>query len=167
MMKKQRGLSILAAKERGPTLKSAREKMLSRIERGTKCPCCGRFVKIYKRKLHQEMAIFLIKLVAAYLYKKRYYSTRELLPDAVKAATDGAYLVHWDLVERQPGKNLAGAKAGMYRPTEKGIDFVKNVFMVPSHLHMLCGEPVGFSNDLCSINDCLGDDFNYDDLMAL
>ena len=76
------------------TVVEARILLRDSAGKGTKCPCCGRIVKIYKRRFHAEMGRFLVALVKAYKQHARFYSTRELLPSSVKAATDAAYLVH-------------------------------------------------------------------------
>jgi len=133
---------------------------------GIDCPVCGRYVKLYRRKLHNEMATFLIQLVRQYNNKKRWYSTRELVTSARKASTDGSYLVHWGLIDRKPENNSSGGTCGLYRPTEKGIQFARNSITVPSHLHMLCGEVVGFSETQARIEDCLDSPFKMVELMG-
>ena len=150
------------------SLAEAIREMREKIEEGTTCPCCGRFVKLYKRKLHAEMAAFLCRLVARWRREQRYYSTRELCPALTKSATDGSYLVHWGLLEREPipNRNEAGGKAGMYRPTDRGIAFVEGRITVASHIHILCGEIVGFSLDNIGAREALGDRFSYDELMG-
>ncbi|MEN6368544.1 MAG: hypothetical protein ABFD77_02465, partial [Thermotogota bacterium] len=136
--------------------------------KGTTCPCCGRFVKLYKRKLHAEMAAFLCRLVRKWRQEPRYYSTRELCPALTKSATDGSYLVLWGLIERDPipYRNRRGGNAGMYAPSARGIDFVEGTLFVPFRAHILCGELVGFSAEQISIRQALGDKFNYDELMG-
>jgi len=134
-------------------------------EKNNFCPVCEQRVKLYRRKLHTEMALFLIKLVKAYQKEPRWYSTRELLPATSKAATDGAYLTRWGLVEKMPSMNSAGGKAGMYQPTQKGIDFAQGKSMVASHVHIICGKTVGFSETPTFIENCLGRKFNYAELM--
>lgn len=129
------------------------------------CPICEQRVKLYRRKLHTEMALFLIKLVKAYQKEPRWYSTRELLPATSKAATDGAYLTRWGLVEKMPSMNSAGGKAGMYQPTLKGIEFAQGKTTVPSHVHIICGKTAGFSETPVFIENCLCKKFNYAELM--
>lgn len=148
------------------TLAQARERMLQGKDLlNNFCPCCHQLVKLYRRKLHTEMALFLIKLVKAYQKSPRWYSTRELLPATAKSATDGAYLTRWGLVEKLPSMNSSGGKAGMYRPTSKGIEFALGQDFVPSHVHILCGKVVGFSETVTNIQQCLGRKFNYSELM--
>lgn len=152
--------------DKGATLAQARERMLSLQEANDNlCPCCHQLVKLYRRKLHTEMALFLIKLTKAYLKNPRWYSTRELLPATAKSATDGAYLTRWGLVEKMPSMNSSGGKAGMYKPTNKGIKFAQGQLYVESHVHILCGKTVGFSETTVFIQSCLGKKFNYTELM--
>lgn len=150
----------------GTTLGMARERMLlGKHLLNNFCPCCHQRVKLYKRRLHSEMALFLIKLVKAYQTEQRGYSTRELLPAISKSSTDGAFLTRWGLVEGEPSMNSSGAKKGIYRPTRKGIEFAQGRISVPSHVHILCGKTVGFSEAPIYISQCLGRKFNYAELM--
>lgn len=158
-------LSLPTYATRDVTLADAKKKMLEQVEEGVSCPCCGRLVKLYRRKLHSEMAAFLCRLSRRYLDEPRFYSTRELCPALTKSATDGSYLVLWDLVEKEAAENGSGGKAGMYRPTEHGLDFVFGRTTVKSHVFILCGDPVGFSNDYVHIKTVLGSKFSYDELM--
>jgi len=105
--------------------------------------------------------------VARYQRAPRYFSTRELCPAQGKSSTDGSYLVLWDLVEKEPSenKNASGGRAGMYRPTQHGIDFVHRRTSVKSHVFMLSGNPVGFSERWIDIDEALGSRFNYQKLM--
>ncbi|RKY28465.1 MAG: hypothetical protein DRP83_00770 [Planctomycetota bacterium] len=132
---------------------------------GTHCPVCSKFVKVYRRKLHNEMARFLIKLVHAYKRYPRYYTMRELFPGNNKSASDGSYLVHWGLVERSDATNEAQAPAGSYRPTDKGLRFAHNNEFVPTHVHLLNNEVVGWSDRQTNIRTALGSKFNYEELM--
>lgn len=159
--------SIIAYEDQGgTTLGMARERMLlGKHLLNNFCPCCHQRVKLYRRRLHSEMALFLIKLVKAYQAEQRGYSTRELLPATSKSSTDGAFLTRWDLVEGEPSMNSSGAKKGIYRPTRKGIEFAQGRISVPSHVHILCGKTVGFSEAPIYISQCLGRRFNYAELM--
>ena len=149
------------------TLEEAKEQMIANAEDGAPCPCCGRLVKLYKRKLHSEMAAFLCRLVGRWLVDPKYYSTRELCPATSKSSTDGSYLVHWGLVEKEPAQNSSGGKAGMYRPTAEGVAFAQRKTSVLSHIHMLCGDVIGFGPKRITIDQALGDKFDYYELMGL
>lgn len=132
------------------------------------CRCCGRVVRIYKRKLHAEMAIFLIKLVKKFEKEPRYYTTNELLKDArhLRAGgTDGGFLVHWGLIGKAPINNRAGAPASSYIPTKQGIEFAHNRIKVPHAVWLLDKKVVRKSDDVIGIESALGTKFQYSELM--
>lgn len=133
---------------------------------GVICPCCGQFFKLYKKRCHQEMATFLIKLVRAWKTHMRFYTTRDLYPRDHKATTEGVLLRHWGLIEVLEANNTAGAPAGSYRPTDKGLQFVHGVISIPSHVHLLNNRAIGFSDKKITIREALGSKFNYDELMS-
>lgn len=133
--------------------------------RGKVCPHCDSFVKIYRRKLHSEMARFLIRLCGKWERYSKCYSTRDLYPGQNKAASDGSYLVHWGLVERTDRTNTADAPSGMYAPTSKGLEFYRNQLYVPTHVHLLHNKIVGWSDKQTNIRMALGQKFNYEELM--
>lgn len=129
------------------------------------CPVCEQRATVYRRKLHSEMAKFLINLYTRNRIYPRYYSMRELFPGSNKAASDGSYLVHWDLVEKSDNTNSAGAPAGAYKITVKGKAFVAGQLSVPSHCHMYNNEVVGWSDKHVMIRAALGSKFSYDELL--
>ena len=42
----------------------------------------------------------------------------------------------------------------------------RNRLTIPSHVHLLCGDVVGFDEARVSIVDCVGSDFHYRELMG-
>lgn len=146
---------------------------------GCVCPCCGRFVKVYRRRLHAEMARFMIRLYRLdrfgpgdYLGVAGWHSTREVLGDrgGNKASTDATYLTHWGLIERSDGENAAGAPAGMLRLTPHGVAFVERRATASSHVALLNNEllprPSRSPEREIGIEEALGRRFSYDDLMG-
>lgn len=165
----------MEAEEQEQHEKSVREKVLEELRRetkhraanaqGTHCPVCERYVKVYRRRLNSDMSRFLLKLVHAYKRYPRYYTMRELYPGNNKSASDGVYLAHWGLIERSDAVNEAQAPAGSYRPTDKGLRFAHNNEFVPTHVHLLNNEVVGWSDKQTNIRTALGSKFNYEELM--
>lgn len=134
------------------------------------CPCCDRVVRVYRRRLHSEMALWLIKLVREYRKKPGWYQTVDLLGTAGShlraGGTNGTLLVHWGLIERATSDNQAGAPVGSYRPTNLAMDFVDNCVMVPTYIYLLDNERVGASDQVINIKGVIGDRFSYEELMA-
>lgn len=130
-------------------------------DKGFNCPCCNRYVKRYRRKLHAEMSSFLCKLYRAdrnAAVTGGLFDARDFEPFTAKASTDATYLVHWGL--------LLNPKTGCYSITQKGKDFVEGRIRVPLKIHMLCGDLEGFSVEDTSIQESLGSRFNINELMG-
>ena len=146
------------------TLDEAKQHLRKNFEDGCRCPCCDQLVKLYRRKLHAEMALFLIKLVRAWEEEPRPYHVRELVPSITKSSTDGAYLAHWGLLTRSNSEDER-TRGGIYAPTEKGIAFVHGQHRVPSHVHLLYNKVMGWADTQTDIVTALGDRFDYWELM--
>lgn len=137
------------------------ERVKAQADKGISCPCCGRLVKRYRRKLHTEMALFMLRLYHMdQRYPQQYHATKVLIPATCKASTDGAYLHHWGLAESIDGKS------GYYRITPKGIDFVLGNITVPEKIVLLCGEFEGLEGKQITIHQALSNKFNYAQLMS-
>ena len=149
------------------TLGEARATLRNTALKGASCPCCGQLVKVYKRKLHSEMAVFLCRLVRRAGMEYKWVNVRHVLrggEETQKASTDGAYLTRWRLVETKRAKP-GEPGAGLYRPTELGVRFVMRKIRVPSHIYMFNNTLIGFTDKLVTIDDALGDKFSYEELM--
>ncbi|RLC78979.1 MAG: hypothetical protein DRJ03_24360, partial [Chloroflexi bacterium] len=123
----------------GPSLEESRLLVEEGSEKGVKCPCCDQYCKIYKQKLYTTMAKFLVELVAAVedVSDSTWIDVRHD-PRFLRVTRNGnyAYLLHWGLVEQQPNLDSAKRTSGMWRPTAKGISFVKGLIDVPTHVHI-------------------------------
>lgn len=156
----QLSLPTRAAVEK--TLAEAIHEVRSKAEKGSTCPCCGRFVKLYKRKLSAEMVVFLIALCRE--YRGDFLDIRKLETWSYQRG-DYAYLAHWGLVEQQDGNEEGKRGSAHWKPTEAAFRFILRSALMPSHIHMLCGDYLGHSGKLVSVDDALGERFNYDELM--
>lgn len=168
------------------TLAQATDWLRLRADKGVRCPCCKQYVKIYKRTLGSQMARWLIWLVRTWEHvdKGSYGSTPRF--ESTRRAPHGAWvdirlspvrggdyakLAHWGLVEQKPndGKKDNGAKdtkdSGYWRPTYKGIDFVRRRITVPSHVYLYDNVKLKEEERMISIDDALGKKYSYDELM--
>jgi hypothetical protein len=139
---------------------------MSKLEEGTTCPCCDKYCKIYKRKLNSTMAYALIWIV------KRYQATGALInipreaPKPISNTHQHATLRHWGLVESAPvAKGQDKKHSGLWRPTQRGIDFVHRRIKVPSHLYEYNNEVQSWSDTHITIDIALGTKFSYKELM--
>lgn len=127
--------------------------------KGVECPCCGRLSKVYKRKIHAEMARFLIKLVKLYGETGEWIDARTIHGKKVaKASSDATYLRHWGLLEI--------GDTGTYKPTQDGIDFVNDEIYVSRYAYVRNNVVLDWDDEETDIRGALGDKFDYDELMG-
>lgn len=149
------------------TLTDARRYVLERRDDGVECPCCGRFVLVYRRKLNAGMALAFLHLVQIWLAEQRPVHAKEVCGPT--SNRDFSQLKFWGLmtpVPKQEGQK--GRTSGLWVPTEKGVLFGTGKIAVPSHRIHVSGEDAtqGWSTSTLYIRDALPDGFDYDELMA-
>lgn len=141
------------------TIEEARKFIISNMEDGVRCPCCNNYCKLYKRAIHTEVAVFLIKLVRSFSITQDWVHIRDIVKSNTKASTDGSYLPHWGLVI------VKDKRLGYYKPTEKGIQFVHKKITVPKYVYLYRNKIIEFSTQRITISQALGTKFSYQDLM--
>jgi len=139
---------------------------------GVFCPCCGQFAKIYKRKLNVCMA-YALGLIAReqkrrpneWLHAPSYLHKAAVRGPTVRGG-DFAKLVHWGaLIPKPEIRNDGSNRAGFYKITKTGLDFVDGKIKLAKHIHLYAGRFCGFSTELTTFRQALGEDFDYDELM--
>jgi hypothetical protein len=149
------------------TLIQARKNVMSDREKGTRCPCCDQYAKIYNRKLNSAMARSLILV-------DKYFS----MPDAEEhlhveryltkytRATDFYKLRFWGLIEAKDRSIVDGIpNAGYWKMTQLGKDFVRDLVRVPARVAIYNDSFMGHSTDTINITEALGQKFDYIELM--
>jgi hypothetical protein len=165
------GVSLkLAFKNAAPfmpmsTITDAREHLHKNLEKGLPCPVCARFCKMYKRRFHSEMGLFLIRLVKFFRETDAWVHTRTINPGTAKSSSDGSYLTLWGLIERKP-VSVGSKSAGLYKPAQEGIRLVDGLIQAPDHAFVFNNKVLGFSEKTVTIQEILGTKFDYDELMA-
>lgn len=98
------------------------------LAKGDKCPCCGKHVQIYKRRLTRKMCLALL-VFARYLFE---HQTKEAHAEAVFKDHNSLWSDHsfaklrfWGLIERVEGERPDGnPDNGFYRITKDGYAFL-------------------------------------------
>lgn len=167
--------SELAAAQ--PTLAEMRALVRAKRGEGVECPCCGQFAKVYRRKLASTMAR---SLVVVFWHQHEHPEaewvdlTALLLANSMIAAnTNAALLKHWGLLEPKGGVREDGSKrVGLHRITDLGRRFVRAEVRVFKYVFLYDEELLGKSDggyaraEFVTIQEALGDRFNYSELMA-
>ena len=139
-----------------------------RANQEASCPCCGRLVKIYRRKLNSGLSRCMIWLVSEYRKTKTWVDVTETCPRHVlSSSSDRGLLIHWKLIEKKENYDDSKRTSGIWIPTQKGMDFVDNKISVPSHVVLVDNKVIGWSDEQVKITRTLGSKFNYTELMQL
>ena len=84
--------------------------MLTASLHGTRCPCCGQYVKLYKRSITATMAWTLLRMYRSSLLDWVHVPT--LLRARGRLSGDHAKLAYWGLIQEATIPREDGGKAG-------------------------------------------------------
>jgi len=156
------------------TLEEARTRYLEEIKKGSVCPCCDRYGKIYKQSIHFMPAM---ELLVYYRYSYEHGFLFHHVNDVFRSkyVPNGLFLKGSDIgkcarlglveeKEKEPGEH--GKTSGMWKVTSKGTDFAENRITVPKYYYIYNREVVETEGPEISIVEALQDRFDYDDMMA-
>lgn len=150
------------------SLQEAKTYLKENYEKGTKCPCCGQFVKLYKRKITSAMALGLIYLAKnteadEYVHIENFFK-KQPVPSSIRG--DISKLVFWGLLEKQEGLRADGSsRNGYYKITQLGRNFVHGLVTVSKNIFIYNNKVIKRSDELINIETALGNKFNYRELM--
>ena len=148
------------------TLDEARDFVLEHLEEGVDCPACGQTAREYRRSMTATCARVLLALYRqdpAFVHLPTLAA--EQLPDV---AHQGGYLTlahYWQLIEEEPTVREDGGRAGYWRLTAAGRDFVEHRCTVPRYAHIFNGRRRRYSGVQVSITAVLGARFDYNALV--
>lgn len=161
---------VLARMRSGPTpssialwstVREAASWLKARLLDGAYCPCCGQRAQLYERKITSTMARALIQM---WRHAGIEWCHLPTVVGALRA--DEAKLVHWGLIEEENVVRDDGGRAGFWRVTDLGVQFVQGEVTVPKHAYIYNKRCHGLDGDQVGIQDCLGDKFRLDELLG-
>ena len=153
------------------TLAESKAWLKARLADGAECPCCRQFAKVYQRRLHRGMARVLIAM-----YRE---AGREwlYLPDFIKTITgagrDESFLAFWRLIEESKEPRADGGRAGWWRVTAFGEQFVRREITLPKIVNVYDDRAVHlpgrttFEGPQIDIVEALTARFDYAQLMGI
>ena len=157
------------------TIAQGQDWLRPRLTVGAICPLCHQFAKIYKRKLSSSMAYALILIYRAFrngpdvwLHVPEYLSRNSLFGVVVRGG-DWAKLVHWGLIVSKGDevRDDKSPRTGLYKITDLGRAFVEGRVSVPRYAYIYNEQCLRMSDEtLVTIQQALGDRFNYAELMS-
>lgn len=157
------------------TIKQAKEFLRANFSKGCKCPACGQRVMLYKRKINSGMALFLIGLYrldkrqqdsVPGMISREFFSNKQIMKEMNinTSSLDYSVLRHFGLIE--PRVSEDGKKdSGYWKITHLGFMFVKHGKEHPKYVFLFNNKRQGFSEEKTTINQALGDKFDFQELM--
>jgi hypothetical protein len=130
---------------------------------GGHCPCCDRWGKIYPRSLNETMARSLLWLVNQSA-NGDWIDVPQRAPRWLVRSNQLPTLRWWGLVERLDTEDKTKKHSGFWTATESGVLFAQNRLQVPKKVYTYNAEVEGFSQELVTIKDCIGN-FDYSAVM--
>jgi hypothetical protein len=155
------------------TLEEAKAWLRLRVDEGEHCPCCTQFAKVYRRPMTSSMAYALVliyrhfRTATDWLHVPSYLSEVSKVGEAVRGG-DWAKLTHWGLLEEKPVEDRGDGspRAGFYRLTSLGSEFVEGRARVQRHVWIYDGRQMNRQDDeTIDIHAALASRFNYAELM--
>jgi hypothetical protein len=146
------------------TLAQARQRLHSRLDGGLFCPCCGQYAKRYRRKMNSGMARALINI-----YRHGYRGNFEwvYIPNLSAKSREEGKIAYWGLLEELQEPREDGGRAGWWRVTPAGEDFILRGRRIPKLAIVYNGVCTDFDNtEMVNIHDCLGEKFNLNELLG-
>jgi len=147
------------------TIREARDQYWEALEKGAYCPCCNRWGKMQKRPLNSTMARSLIWL-ARKSVNRSWVDVPETGPRYVVKTMQICTVAYWGLIESK-GTDEDQKYSGIWRPTQKGIDFVMRRITVPKYGYFFDRRAWKFEGPEITIEDALTSHFSYSELMGL
>lgn len=136
-----------------------------KLDEGFKCPCCGRYSQRYRRKLNTNMCMVLISLYKSNV-REFVHVEKWLQEQGLPRSGDFHKLVHWGLLDKLVEDREDGSsRNGYYRLNGRSLLFVEGKLPVHEKAVILNGKFQEFEGELVTIQQCLPEKFNYENLM--
>lgn len=139
------------------------------MREGVYCPCCNQLAKIYKRSINATMVKPLIKLYKLHKFNLSWIDYHHISSFEAQKAGGGdfAKLIYWKFIEEKPKdpNNTTSRTSGLWRISHAGKMFVEGVYRTKKYVILYDSKFLEFEGDFVNIRQCLGNKFNYEELM--
>lgn len=154
------------------TITEAKVFLRQNYAKGTKCPCCNQFVKLYKRSFNTGMAVSLIYIHNIFKRKSsEWINIQKEFADQYKCNAnqmDYIQLHRWGMIEPKLNRmDLTKKDSGLWRMTARGRTFVHGVIIVQQYVLIYDNKTIEFTGKFINIEQALKNKFDYGELMGV
>lgn len=90
----------------------------------------------------------------------------EVAPRYILRSNQWGTAAYWELIIQKPNDSDKRKRcSGYWKPTQKGIDFVERRCLIPRIVHLYDKQIQGYSTELISVDEALGDHYDYTEMM--
>lgn len=145
------------------TVGEARDWLREHVEKGAECPLCHQFSKVYRRTITSAMARALALIWHEGGWGKKLYVHVPSVDPA--RGGDVAKLEHWGLLEEERTVRTDGGRAGYWRLTRRGEEWLEGRISVPKYARVYNGKLLSLTGPAWTVFEALGKRFDYRELM--
>lgn len=125
---------------------------------GTTCKNCGHYIKVYKRKISSTIAKCLLHMLKEQSRNgDKHINIQEFFLNLKIERADLTKTRWWGLI--------SSSEEGYWRLTEKGKHFIKGKIKISKYVYEYSSRPIIFSGPLINITNCLGEKFDWNEMM--
>lgn len=154
------------------SLAEAKQHLRDNWKKGCECVACGQTVKLYNRALTSSMAygLWLVRNTIHSSSTDGYFHVENFLknltcPPSLRG--DFPKLRFWGFIEQKvPNVSDVSTSNGLYRITEKGLEFLKGQMQVPASVLIYNNKFIGFGTKQTTFHEALKKKFNINELNA-
>jgi len=130
------------------------------------CPCCGRHSQVYRRTIHTDLAVQLIRMYRLGARGGEFIHASKLIPEGQAGSGDLGKARYFGIVEQMPHVPGKKKKSGYWSLTPDGSAFVRGEIMIDEYAMVFDDRVIKTGGRKVSIQQCLGNGFSYTELMA-
>ena len=136
------------------------------VDKGTECPCCGRWTKVDGKPINWSMARSLMWLVGVARDERRWVHIPTEAPRWLTRTNQLPTCARWGLVEARPTTDPKKKASGYWRPTTAGVNFVRHGGTIQRRAHTFNKQIVAHSGPYVTLAEVYGDGFDYQETMS-
>ena len=150
------------------SLAEARQYLRDNWKKGCECLACGQRVQLYNRPLTSSMVYGLWLVRNTVNVGDGYFHAENLFknftcPSSVRG--DFPKLRFWGFIEQKvPNTSEVSTSNGLYKITDKGLEFLKGNMLVPASVLIYNNKFIGFGTKEIDFKGALNKKFNINEL---
>jgi len=131
---------------------------------GCKCPCCGSYIKVWRKKPISTAIVAFIKLCNLYKNDPKFYHLDDF--NVIQKDRNFNQLTLWGIVEPNTDNETEKRAFGEYKPTKLGLQWYSGEVKIPKYVYTQNNVlKYKDTENFITLQDAVSSKFKYDQLM--